>query len=244
MYKLLKNALRSLMPNKVLFLLEVPLRKVVSLFYRGSEYFCPICDSHLKTFIEQGNERVCPACGSLERTRFLWELLRKYDLKDGVSILDFSPSRSFYRKMKSSKQFKYIASDLSEDFIADEKFDITKIELESGSIDIIICLHVLEHVLDDRKAMGELYRVLKPDGVCIVQTPYKEGDIYENYSIITSEDRLKHFGQQDHVRIYSVNGLCQRLRDVGFSCQIVAQKEVISAQIGGNELMIRCHKIT
>jgi SAM-dependent methyltransferase len=74
----------------------------------------------------------------------------------------------------------------------------------------------LEHIDNDVRAMTELYRVLKNDGTCIVQTPFKEGDIYEDPLIQSSEERLKHFGQTDHVRIYSVNGLKNRLSLSGF----------------------------
>lgn len=68
--------------------------------------------------------------------------------------------------------------------------------------------------------MSELYRVLKPNGYCIIQTPFKDGDIYEDLSIDTEAERLKHFGQEDHVRIYSVAGLQSRLEQTGFKVDV------------------------
>ena len=66
--------------------------------------------------------------------------------------------------------------------------------------------------------MRELYRVLKPGGMCLIQTPFKKGnDIYEDASITSGEERLKAFGQEDHVRIYSVTGLIERLKKNGFT---------------------------
>lgn len=66
--------------------------------------------------------------------------------------------------------------------------------------------------------MQELFRVLKPGGSCLIQTPFKEGnDIYEDASITTEENRLKAFGQEDHVRIYSIAGLTERLKKSGFT---------------------------
>jgi len=64
--------------------------------------------------------------------------------------------------------------------------------------------------------MEELHRVLKNDGICIIQTPFKEGAIYEDFSIKSPEKRLKAFGQEDHVRIYSIKGLAERLKQNGF----------------------------
>ena len=104
--------------------------------------------------------------------------------------------------------------------MADHQFDITSIDLPNQSIDLIICFHVLEHIEADHKAMQELYRILKPKGRIILQTPFKSGDIYENQAIQTPEDRLLHFGQSDHVRIYSVDGLKSRLEKIGFRVDI------------------------
>ena len=66
------------------------------------------------------------------------------------------------------------------------------------------------------KAISELYRVLNEKGTIYLQTPFKGGDIYEDYSITSPEKRKEHFAQDDHVRIYSVKGLKQRLEEVGF----------------------------
>jgi len=68
--------------------------------------------------------------------------------------------------------------------------------------------------------MNELYRVLKPGGSCIIQTPFKDGEIYEDATIKTAEDRLKYFGQKDHLRIYSVDGLKDRLTNSGFEVKV------------------------
>jgi SAM-dependent methyltransferase len=55
----------------------------------------------------------------------------------------------------------------------------------------------LEHVADDRKAMSELRRILRPSGTAIIMVPLEEGldETYENPSIVSEADRLIHFGQ-------------------------------------------------
>jgi SAM-dependent methyltransferase len=100
--------------------------------------------------------------------------------------------------------------------MADHQFDITQLAAADHAYDLIVCYHILEHIPNDRVAMQELLRVMKPGATALVQTPFKDGDIYENDNIVTDADRLKHFGQEDHVRVYSVNGLQQRLSAAGF----------------------------
>lgn len=91
-----------------------------------------------------------------------------------------------------------------------------KFPWKNDFFDLIICYHILEHIEDDKKAMEELYRVLKPNGTCVIQTLFKEGEIYEDFSKKTERERLEAFGQEDHVRIYSVDGLRKRLNENGF----------------------------
>jgi ubiquinone/menaquinone biosynthesis C-methylase UbiE len=104
--------------------------------------------------------------------------------------------------------------------MADVTYDITQIPKKENTFDLIICYHILEHVIEDVKAMSELYRVLKPIGTLVIQTPFKEGEIYEDYTITSETERLLHFGQEDHVRIYSVNGLKKRLENAGFTVTV------------------------
>jgi ubiquinone/menaquinone biosynthesis C-methylase UbiE len=144
----------------------------------------------------------------------LWQILNDGFLQDGIKILDFSPSRSIYRLLK--KNYNYLSSDLSGDFLSEVAFDITKIDAKNESYDLIICYHILEHIDDDSKAMAELFRVLGRGGNCLVQTPFKEGEIFENSAIKSPKEREKYFGQFDHVRIYSIEGLKKRLEKVGF----------------------------
>ena len=90
--------------------------------------------------------------------------------------------------------------------------------------------------------MSELYRVLKPNGTLLIQTPFKEGEIYEDYSITTEAERLKHFGQEDHVRIYSINGLKDRLQNVGFKIEILQFQEEDYFGFSDNEQLIIAKK--
>ena len=150
----------------------------------------------------------------------MWNILKSEIINNNLRILHFSPSRSLKRFLSKDPSLDYTTSDFLGEFEADKHYDITSIDESDNSFDLIICFHILEHIQDDQSAMEELYRILKKGGSCIMQTPFKEGEIYEDDTIKTAEDRLKYFGQEDHVRIYSVNGLKERLENSGFEVNI------------------------
>jgi SAM-dependent methyltransferase len=162
---------------------------------------------------------LCPFCGSLSRNRRLWKLINESDLLKG-NVLHFSPSRSLYRVLIKNKGINYFSTDFENEFLADYKYNITNINHPNDKFDTIICYHILEHIIDDQMAMSELYRVLKTDGTLLVQTPFKDGEIYEDFSIASPEKRKEHFGQEDHVRIYSAEGLKVRLENAGFKVKL------------------------
>ena len=221
MYATLKNILSKLIPKKSLIKHEVKLRSLFYFFYRGSAYECVICEKKLKKFIQnKNNHSICPNCGSIHRVRRLWMILKNEFLMDGKVVLDFSPSRSLFRKLNSIRNIQYISTDISGDFLAENKFDITQLEIKDEQIDLILCYHILEHIPDDLKAISELYRVLKPGGKIIIQTPFKDGEIYEDFTITNPQERLKHFGQEDHVRVYSIKGLENRINQIGFDTEV------------------------
>ena len=238
MYNILKGVFAAIFPKKILFRIEPHIRKCYAFFKKGTQHFCSVCNFKASNFERLPNaDLLCPNCGSLSRDRRLWKLIEEKYLRSDAQILDFSPSRSLFRKWKKVSNVKYIASDLSGDFIADVAYDITKIPEKDNLFDLIICYHILEHVIDDVKAMSELFRVLKPNGTILIQTPFKDGEIYEDYTITSEADRLIHFGQEDHVRIYSVDGLKKRLESVGFSV-VVNQYEKDEYLGFSNEIML------
>jgi len=222
MYEYIKGIIKSIIPKKFLISNEQWIRNInYKLFYQGNQFNCPVCNSRLKNFISLKNgDKICPKCGSLSRNRRLWSLIEKNFLQVGIRVLDFSPSRSLYRKLKTYADIEYLSTDYAGEFIADLHLDITQIDAPDDSFDLIICYHILEHITDDKKAMGELHRILKNGGTCLIQTPLKEGDIYEDWSLTSEKDRTIHFGQEDHVRIYSIDGLKQRLSEAGFKVEI------------------------
>jgi len=225
MYHFLKKIVSAIVSKKILLEYETKLRSLIYPFYKGTHHYCNICEKGLSKFlsVHENSDLLCPNCGSLSRTRRLYELIGNLHLPNPAKVLDFSPSRGFYRKLKANPEIEYITTDLSGDFIADQSYDITNINCPSDTFDLIICYHILEHVTDDFTAMSELYRVLKSNGILFIQTPFKCREINEDFSITTPQDRLKHFGQEDHVRIYSVASLKERLEKTGFKVEIYSE---------------------
>lgn len=243
MYNFLKSAVIKILPKNFLVKNEILLRKILSPVYRGNNFECNICKTKLKKFVSLKNqEQICPACGSLPRVRRLYHLLESEYLKKDSSILDFSPARVIYRKLKKRTDLNYFATDFENEFLADHQFDITNIEIEDDTFNLIICYHILEHINADEAAMRELYRVAKKDAVVLIQTPFKSGEIYEDYSKTSAEERLKYFGQEDHIRIYSASGLEYRLQRAGFSTEIKILKEDKYYGFAKDETVIVCIK--
>jgi SAM-dependent methyltransferase len=198
---------------------------VFILFFSGQTVECPICGIRLRRFKRIGHVRatalgnLCPRCRSLERHRLLWLFLKnKTDLFDGgvKTVLHFAPEPCFKGRFENLKNTRYIVSDFNSSDPG-RKIDITAIPLANQTIDVIICSHVLEHIPEDLKAMRECARVLKNSGWAILNVPvdYRKKNTYEDPAITSRKDRTKHFGQEDHVRIYG-RDYAERLAKAGF----------------------------
>ena len=246
MYQAVKKIVKVIVPKSLLQKNETWFRAMhASVFYRGKQQHCNICEHHFSRFIILENgDKLCPFCGSISRNRLLWMILST-QIKLKGRVLHFSPSRPLFRKLKKKAGIDYISTDFENEFLADKKLDITNVDEASESFDSIICYHVLEHIADDIQAMRELYRILKKGGFAIIQTPFKEGDIYENDAIVSAKDRLAHFGQADHVRIYSADGLMKRLQSVGFQVDIKVFENIEGADklgLKAKETVLLCQK--
>ena len=116
------------------------------------------------------------------------------------------------------KAKNYVSGDLTPGR-GDRVINIESIDFADGSFDGVVCSHVLEHV-DDRSALAELHRVLKPGGLALIMLPVIEGwaRTWEPESVRTPEQRKRHFGQADHLRFYGAD-VRERIRAAGFSLE-------------------------
>ena len=204
-------------------------------------YYCPCCDTRLRGLVNGGYDKIpdsynperyasmdqeviCPVCGSLPRHRILvsWMQERR-DLFMGKEILHFAQERCVRRWMDRN-HLSAVTADLYQP--ADLKLDIEDTGLQDGAYDVIICNHVLEHVSDFRKALRELRRILRPDGMILLSFPVDEKleTVYEDESISTEEGRREHFGQNDHLRVFGADSTAL-LESFGFTAEEIRGEE-------------------
>jgi SAM-dependent methyltransferase len=189
--------------------------------FAGDEVECPVCRGTFSEFI--GRKSFCPRCMAKARQRLVWVYLEESGIEDpALAILHIAPESSFRTRLENRPV--YVAGDLHpERYPGDDgdagiqRIDVTAIPFPDASFDRVIMNHVFEHVPDDRRAMREVFRVLRADGRLIGQHPVKwdRAETYEDPSITSPADRERHFEQHDHVRIYG-RDFADRLRSVGF----------------------------
>jgi SAM-dependent methyltransferase len=198
---------------------------VRSLPYQGTGRSCPVCGKSSRKFGDFGTpprkDAQCMFCGALERHRYVWLYLNQHtNLFDGKpkKMLHVAPEQCFEARLRKLLGRNYITADLF-DARAMVRMDITEIKYPNNSFDVIYCSHVFEHVIDDRKAMREFHRVLKPDGWAILLVPITAESTFEDPSVTEASERLRLFGQIDHVRKYGADYI-DRLRTSGFTVRV------------------------
>jgi SAM-dependent methyltransferase len=194
----------------------------------------------------------CPNCGGYERVRLIYLYLKDiFGLESkakSISILHIAPEPTIV---------KYIAENGFNNYYLGDKFtkgysypeyvkdtDITKLQFPDNTFDLVICNHVLEHIPNDRLAMSELYRVLKPNSRAILQVPYSPilETSLEDEAIASPEEREINFGQFDHVRLYG-NDYPKRLKEIGFTVEVSElAKQYPEHALDQNELLFVASK--
>lgn len=222
----LKQLAEKIIPRKYLRVAGMYALRATSPIYTGNKVTCPCCKKSFSRFLPYGLKKrpnaLCPWCLSLERHRGLWLFLHEKSsiFEQNIKLLHFAPEHQFQELFKASPNIDYTSADLDMP-TAMLKMDITNITLPDNTFDVIICNHVLEHIPDDHKALTELFRVLKPGGFAILQTPVNESSLLttEDITITDPKERERRFGQNDHVRIYGMDKK-QRMEKAGFIVEL------------------------
>jgi SAM-dependent methyltransferase len=193
---------------------------------------CPICRARFLRFARTspgGRDRgVCPRCGSRQRHRLLWLYLERcteLTTTANARVLQFAPDASIERRLRAIPALRYSSADI-EPGRGDLTLDLEALDLPDASFDVVLCVHVLEHVEDDRRALRELHRILAPGGWGVVQVPIQGERTQEDPSVRTPEERRRRFGQEDHVRIYG-RDFRERLAEAGFHVDVVLYRDQI-----------------
>lgn len=207
--------------------------------YGGKNFVCPICNFKASKFLPAGlyvkrAASKCPSCNSLERHRHLWLLLIKlFEEKKPKNILHFAPESCLQNVLNKIPDINYYTSDYDPERKSDFHFDIQNIQNENLTFDLIICSHVLEHIPDDRQGIKELYRVLNPGGIALLQVPIWPSEAhptFEDPEVTDPRDRIIHFGQYDHLRIYGLD-IMERISETGFNVEILDMEKEVSKEL-------------
>jgi predicted SAM-dependent methyltransferase len=214
---------------------------------KPDKYHCPVCKNEVDCFLRLSDwffEKMdqyqnvhpiflaetinflkysCPSCECSDRDRLYALYLNKFfsektGVKTKYKFLDVAPAKSLSLFLRNNQAIDYRSVDLYNK-AADDQADITNLTLyEDNKFDILLCSHVLEHVVEDRKAMAELHRILKLGGFGIIMVPIllSLSEDLENPEWTSEADKWKYYGQDDHVRMYSKSGFVNKLTQSGF----------------------------
>lgn len=210
-------------PRPLLIRISYLVRPFVAWGLQGNRFTDPIDGKSYRKFLSYGYGKtrpnvLAPGTLSLERHRLLWLYLQQETdfFKKPRKVLHVAPEQAFLDRFRGLKHLDYTTTDL-ESPLADIKADLTDLPFVENTFDMVICNHVLEHIPEDKKAMSEIYRVLKPGGMAILQVPY-EADrekTFSDDSITDPKERARIFGQYDHVRVYGMDYF-DTLASIGF----------------------------
>lgn len=171
------------------------------------DFTCPFCGYRGKFDFAGDNlhaNSACPKCHALERHRLLDMAIEQGFLSfAGRDVLHFAPEPAVRARILDQRAASYRAADLKP-AAGLIRIDLCDIALADESVDLVLCLHVLEHVPNDLKALAEIRRILRPGGEAILMVPMVDGwaCTIERASITSREERHLYFGQHDHVRRY------------------------------------------
>ena len=195
----------------------------------------------------------CPFCRCHDRERHLilfFEKLGLWEKVRGADVLHIAPEKRLAVRIEACGPAKYVKGDLVPAREGVERLDVTAIDYSDASFDWVICNHVLEHVPDDARALRELFRVLRPGGIAVLQTPFAaalDRTREQEEGIDTDDKRLDVYGQEDHVRLYGTD-LFARISAAGFDLELLKHREVlpdVDARrygVNPNEPLFLCRK--
>lgn len=251
------KSILNTVPRPWLIKVSYLVRPIIAFSLKGNKYTDPIDGKSFRKFLPYGygkqrENALSPSTLSLERHRLMWLFLRDdtdfFTSKEKIKTLHIAPEQCFLDLFRKQKNLEYITSDL-ESPIADVKADICNLPFDDNSFDVVFCNHVLEHIINDTKAMQELYRVLKKGGFGIFQIPQdlSREKTFEDNTITNRRERAEIFGQYDHVRVYG-RDYFNKLRSVGFAVDEIDYTKKITREklerycLMKNEILPVCYK--
>jgi len=232
------RTLTGLLPQSVRF----NLRRA---FFSGNAATCPLCLNGIKKWAPHGggadilDARLvvggmrreydrCPICHGCDRTRLMMLWLKEVG---GVGarparVLHVAPDYGLHLWLMRQPGVEYVGSDLDgsryRHIGSMVPADLTALPFPDDRFHFVLCSHVLEYVPNDLAALRDIRRVLVPGGRALLLVPeaVDGGPADERREIQTPEERVVHFGQWDHVRLYTRELFTRRIEEAGLSVEL------------------------
>jgi SAM-dependent methyltransferase len=187
---------------------------------------CPVCGG---TEFGDYNGRMkvaCVGCRSLERGRLQFMIMKHLGLpRTGSRILHLAPEPHLFKVFTQCSGALYHPCDYEPDnrnykrlgghiYPIDLCQDIFR--FPTSAFDLIVHNHVLEHIpCAVAPVLEEHKRILAPGGMLIFSVPFRGAKTDEDWSPeVTLEEKLRRFGQADHVRIFGTDDFLQLTQQV------------------------------
>lgn len=209
------------------------------IYWFGLKYQCSVCGWRFRDFrpmaCNPDFKELCIRCGSVARHRFIWLFLKNNTnlFSARLKVLHFAAERAFSVRLSRLPNLDYTTADVEGGYTpGTEILDLQDIRKPDCTYDVVLCIHVLEHVEDDAKAMREIFRVLKPGGWAILN-PHMDLSLErtrEDPSVTSPEERKRLFNQEDHYRVYG-RDLKERLERAGFDVKFVPHMDTIPPRL-------------
>lgn len=250
------SSVRELLGSPRLAPVKTAILDVRGLLFAGRRYRCPCCGASLRGFVTRwGFLRVtadgyCPRCNAKARHRRIWLYLDREMPAIGVGcrILEIAPWPALAAALRRRPGVEYVGVDLRH---AGPHVTVVgdgvALPFRSGSFDVVLCVHVLEHIDDDRSAIAALFDVVRPGGCAVVSVPLRlDRPTHEDPSVTDPDERARVFGERSHVRYYG-RDLADRLSEAGFDVDLDLATDVpadVAQRFGlrDDEHVFRCSK--
>ena len=213
--------------------------------WRGSKFFSLDCGWFIVPQV------ACPACNAHERHRMLHLFFTRrppaFLTQDRPGrILHFAPEQQVRSFTEQNPNLTTLCTDYARFMVARMPrpgfvADIHRLPLRDHVIDGLYCMHVLEHVADDRHAIRELHRVLKPGGEALIMVPF-----------MMDQTETEEYGAPDpdifdHVRGYSPLDFKDRLAPFDYEeimpAALMNPEEILRYRVPDSQVIYLCKKI-
>ena len=187
--------------------------------YRLHGYVSELAEKHKVTLGPRFSD--CPYCGSVDKYRWLWYVIENHTnlLESSGRLLHFAPEAPIKDRINQFFSGEYLSGDIVPGR-ADYIVDMTDICFGDQSFDYIIACNVTEHIT-------EVKRVIKPNGIIILSFPVAFDMVTYEDSSLSKDERIRNFGQEDHVRIYGIDYI-KRFESYGFHVQSFLPRELMT----------------